>query len=83
MTIQDRINKLNKDIRTAENIKIQADTRLESLEEQYADINNEFKELGIDPKDAVTEKEKIEQEMNKLEQEINELLPKEVIDAYK
>lgn len=83
MTIEERINQLNKDIRKAENTKIQAETRLETLEDQYGVINAEFEKLGIDPKDAVSEKERIEKQMAKLEEEINELLPKAAITDYK
>lgn len=83
MTIEERIAQLNKDIRKAENTKIQAETRLETLEDQYGAINAEFEKLGIDPKDAVSEKERIEEQMAKLEEEINELLPKGAIQDYK
>lgn len=82
MSIQDKIARLAKEIRTAENTKIQAETRLESLETQYQEVNKEFTDMGIDPKDAVSEKEKIEKEMAKLEEEINALLPHEAIKAY-
>lgn len=82
MSIQDKIARLAKEIRTAENTKIQAETRLESLETQYQEVNKEFTDMGIDPKDAVSEKEKIEKEMAKLEEEINTLLPHDAIEAY-
>lgn len=83
MEIQNRIAKLNKDIRQAENMKLQAETRLEALGNQYEDINKKFTELGINPKDANKEKERLEKLMAKKEEEINKLLPHDSIKNYK
>lgn len=83
MTAEQRLAKLNEEIRKAENAKIQAETRLESLESQYRGINDEFVALGIDPKDALTEKEELEKEMVAMEEEINRLLSGQNIQEYK
>lgn len=83
MDMQNKIAKLQKEIRNAETMKIQAETRLESLGTQYKEVNDTFVDMGIDPKDAVSEKERIEKEMAKLEEKINTLLPHDAIAAYK
>lgn len=83
MELQNKIAKINKEIRNAENARLQAQTRLDSLEEQYREINDEFKTLGIEPKNAVKAKEEMEKEMSKMEQEINKLLPHDSIKNYK
>lgn len=82
MDIQNRIAQLNKDIRKAENLKLQAETRLEALGKQYEEINSKFAELGINPKDAVKEKERLEKLMLSKEEEINKLLPHDSIKNY-
>lgn len=83
MNIQNQITKLSQEIRKAENTKLQAETRLESLEEQYRGINKQFEDMGINPKDAIKAKEQMEKEMQKLTNEINELLPHDSIKNYK
>lgn len=83
MSIENRLNELTKRIRSAENLKLQAETRYESLQEQYLEINKEFEKMGIKPEDAQAEKERIENEMQELEQQINEQLPHDVVEKYK
>lgn len=83
MSIENRLNELTKRIRSAENLKLQAETRYESLQEQYLEINKEFEKMGIKPENAQAEKERIENEMQELEQQINEQLPHDVVEKYK
>ena len=57
--------------------KIQAETRITSLKEQYKRTAQELKALGIDPKEAESKIKELEQEIQADLEEIHALLPAE------
>jgi hypothetical protein len=59
--------------------KIQAETRISSLQDQYKRTATELKELGIDPKKAETTIQEMELEIEREMAEIQALLPKEFV----
>lgn len=71
----ERLQQLKKEIESGKMKKIQAETRISSLTDQYKKTSTEFKELGIDPKKAEETILQMESEIEKELSEIKNLLP--------
>lgn len=69
------LQQLKNQIEAGKMKKIQAETRISSLQEQYKRTAAELKSLGIEPKNAEATIKKIENEIQKEIQEIQALLP--------
>lgn len=70
-----QIQQLKKQIESGKMKKVQAETRVSSLQEQYKRTAAELKDLGIDPKKAEETIAKMEQDIAKEIEEIKALLP--------
>ena len=71
------LQQLKKKIEAGKMKKIQAETRISSLQDQYKRTATELKRLGIDPKNAESTIEELEKEIAKEMAEIQALLPNE------
>lgn len=74
-----QLQQLKKQIEMGKMKKVQAETRISSLQDQYKRTAAELKELGIDPKNAETTLQEMEQEIEKELAEIQSLLPKDFV----
>lgn len=71
----ERLEVLKKKIEQGKMLKVQAETRISSLKEQYKKTATELKALGIEPKDAKETILAMEKEIEKELAEIELLLP--------
>lgn len=78
-----RIRKIEEDIQKSERLRIQAQTKLEGLETQRGETEDELKALGVNPEDAQTEIEKLEKEIEEELKQIEALLPSESLTEYR
>lgn len=69
------LQQLKEQIEAGKMKKIQAETRISSLQEQYRRTASELMNLGINPKNAEETIHKLEHEIAKEIEEIKELLP--------
>lgn len=74
--ITEELNKKEVAINNAERARIQAETKREAFKQQYAELNNELKKLGVEPKTANDFLIKISEEINELLKELDFLIPK-------
>jgi len=72
-----QLQELKKQIENGKMKKVQAETRISALQEQYKRTAKELKELGIDPKNAEAIIQQMEKEIETEMAEIQALLPKE------
>lgn len=70
-----QLQQLKKQIEAGKMKKIQAETRISSLQDQYKRTAEEIKDLGIDPKKAEETIKALEEEIAKEMEEIKALLP--------
>ena len=78
-----RIRDIEEKIQKSERLRIQAQTKLEGLETQRKETEDELKALGVDPEHAQAEIEKLEAEIEKDLAAIEALLPSEDIISYR
>lgn len=79
----EQLQELEKRIQKGEHLRIQAQTKLEGLETQRKETEEELKSMGVDPSKAQAEIEKLEKEMAKQISEIEALLPSDELDTYR
>jgi len=72
---EERLEALKKKIEKGKMQKIQAETRISSLQEQYKKTAEDLKALGIDPKKAKETILEMEKEIERELSEIESLLP--------
>ena len=72
---EQQLEQLKKRIEDGKMKKIQAETRVTSLKDQYKQTASELKRLGIDPKQAKETIQQMEQDIQKELEEIQNLLP--------
>lgn len=77
------IQALEKRIKEGERLRIQAQTKLEGLEEQRKDTEEELRKLGVDPSKTEEEIARLEKEIEQELKEIEALLPSEELSEYK
>lgn len=69
------IERIAKGIKGAETVKIQSETQLETMRNQYKKVEGEIADMGIDPKKAKEALENMDKEMEALLEEIKALMP--------
>lgn len=74
-SITEVLNKKEALISNAERTRLQAETKKEGFRIQYAELNNEIKALGIDPKNAKEYQQELASQIMKELKELEELLP--------
>lgn len=74
MNITQEIQKMERLIRETENAKIVYETQLNSCRQQYQANEQELQSLGIDPKNAQAELQKMADLIKKGVEELNELM---------
>jgi len=77
-----KIEELEQAIQKGEHLRIQAQTKLEGLETQKKETENELKALGVNPEKAEEEIKKLEEELNRALTEIDALIPSDIINQY-
>lgn len=78
-----RIREIEEKIQKSEHLRIQAQTKLEGLETQRKETEDELISLGINPKDAAGEIEKLEKEIEEELKAIEDLLPSALLSEYR
>lgn len=78
-----RIRDIEEQIQQSERLRIQAQTKLEGLELQRNETEEDLKSLGVNPDDAQAEIEKLEKDIEKELNNIEELLPSELLAEYR
>lgn len=78
-----RIRELEEKIQQGERLRIQAQTKLEGLESQRKETEEELNALGVDPVNAQAEIEKLEKEIEAELKAIEDLLPSADITNYR
>lgn len=71
----EELNKVESSISNAEKAKIQAETKKEGYRTQYAELNEELKALGIEPKEAKQKYIELGQECLKEMEDLKSLIP--------
>lgn len=79
----EKIVELEKTLKKGEMIRVQAATRLQSLEEQFRETNKELQELGVNPEQSQQALEDLNKEIEADFQELEALLPFDTIRDYK
>lgn len=74
-----KIEVISKEIRTAETFKIQSETQLGSMREQYKKVEGEIENMGIDPKKAQESLDEMDAEIESLLGDIQKLLPEQTV----
>lgn len=82
MSIIDDLNKLEKDIRKGETLKVQAETMVRTLQEQYRRNSASLKALGVNPKKAEEDLKTIDLEIEEKLKKLKSLVPTDVIEKY-
>ena len=82
MSIIDDLNKLEKDIRKGETLKVQAETMVRTLQEQYRRNSASLKALGVNPKQAEEDLKKIDLEIEEKLNKLKSLVPTDIIQKY-
>lgn len=78
-----RIRDIEEQIQQSERLRIQAQTKLEGLELQRNETEEDLKSLGVNPDDAQAEIEKLEKDIEKELNNIEALLPSELLAEYR
>jgi chromosome segregation ATPase len=73
------ISQIKENLDKAKNMRIRAETRLEQLNKQKADIVNELEALGIKPEGLDLEITKLRKEIEDMITNINEMIPQDLI----
>lgn len=73
--LMEELNKSEEAISNAEKARIQAETKKEGYRGQYAELNEELRKLGVEPKEAKKHYMELTQECIKLSEEIKALIP--------
>lgn len=81
--VSEKIVDLEKTLKKGEMIRVQAATRLQSLEEQFNETNQELQDLGVNPKESQQALEDLEKEVETEIKELEALLPFDAIRDYK
>lgn len=82
--VVDEIKKIEEDLKSAEIMKIKAETSLSALRNDYKNIEGDIKELGItDVKKAEEELNNRKEELVKKIEELKGLIPTDIIEKYK
>lgn len=82
MAIIDDLNKLEKDIRKGETLKVQAETMVRTLQEQYKKNSQSLQALGVNPKQAEEDLKKLDLEIEEKLKKLKSLVPTDVIAKY-
>lgn len=69
------IERISKGIKGAETLKIQSETQLDTMRNQYKKVEGEIADMGVDPKKAKEALDDMDNEMEKLLEEIKTLMP--------
>lgn len=72
-----KFEEVEKKVKQAETVKIQAETKIVTLREQYQKVEKELMDMGVNPKEAEKEVETLNQEIENMFTEILALLPQE------
>lgn len=80
--ILEKIEKNEKLIKRGEEIRVEANTNIKNLQEQYRTENKKLTDLGIDPKKEEEEITNIENEINDLLDEMEKEIPTKLIENY-
>lgn len=78
-----KIEVSEKDIRKGEEIRVEANTNIKMLQDQYRTENKKLTDLGIDPKKEDEEIKKIDEEISILLKEIDADIPTDLISKYR
>lgn len=73
--IMQEAERITKQLKNAETLKIQSETQLDTLRTQYKKVEGEVEQMGVDPKKAEEALNQIDKEMAELLAEIQQLLP--------
>ena len=68
--LTERIKVMGKQLKESETLKIQSTTELNSLRTQYRELESELESIGINPKEAEKEYEKLTNQINELMNDI-------------
>lgn len=71
-----------KEIKKGETIKIQADTTVKNLRDQYRKVDEDLKALGVEPKKAKENLDDIDKMIQAKLTELATLIPSDVIKKY-
>ncbi|KRQ87010.1 hypothetical protein ABG79_01200 [Caloramator mitchellensis] len=72
---EDKLQLLKEKIERAKNLKIKAETKLESLQKQKYDLIKQLEEMGVKPDELELEIDKLKQEIEQIIKEIEGALP--------
>jgi len=78
---ESKINELKAGLDKANDLRIQAKTRLEELAKQEQEIIAQLEELGVKPEELDREIASLEERIKNLVAEIESLIPWDLIDA--
>lgn len=73
--ITQEIERISKGLKSADTLKIQSETQLETMRNQYKKVEGEITDMGIDPKKANEALVSMDAEMEALLAEIKALMP--------
>ncbi|MEW5953670.1 MAG: hypothetical protein AB1815_08020 [Bacillota bacterium] len=76
----EKLKHLKDGLDRANNLRIQAETRLEELSRQEKEIIEQIRALGVEPEHLDEEIERLEKEIKALFLEIEEIIPWELIE---
>lgn len=79
--ISAQIQKIEEQIKRGETIRIQSQTKLESIKEQQKETEAELIKLGINPEDGKSELERLEQEIENDLADLEALVPTDILEA--
>lgn len=69
------IERISKGLKSAETVKIQSETQLETMRNQYKKVEGEIADMGIDPKKSKEALDSMDAEMEALLADIKALMP--------
>ncbi len=69
------IERLQRDLEQAKNLRIRAETQLEHLQQEERSLLQELAELGVDPEGLDAEVERLDREIERLLAEARRLIP--------
>lgn len=73
--ITQEIERISKGLKGAETLKIQSETQLDTMRNQYKKVEGEITDMGIDPKKSKEALDSMDAEMETLLAEIKALMP--------
>lgn len=77
-----KVEEIEAAIKRGETVRIQAQTRLDTLKEQRKDNTDEMKALGINPDKSAEELEKLSNEISAEIEALENIIPYDVIQSY-